>query len=120
LTLARLYENTGELKKAQALYAEILQANADSTVALRGLARIAESEKRLSEAIGYWQQLQKAVRGGDAPWYEANYEVARLTQAMGKKQDSCAQLEQMKPAMPGLSDADLRKKLDELYKQVCG
>jgi TolA-binding protein len=119
LTLARLYENSGELKKAQALYTESLQANADSPAALRGLARIAESEKRLGDAIGYWQQLEKAVRGGDAPWYEANYEVARLTQAMGKKQESCNQLEQIKPAMPGLSDADLRKKLDQLYKQVC-
>ena len=119
LTLARLYENTGELPKAQGLYSEILQANANSPVALRGLARIAESEKHLPEAIGYWQQLGKAVRAGDAPWYESNYEVARLTLAMGKKQESCDQLGQLKPAMPGLSDADLRKKLDELYKQSC-
>jgi len=120
LTLARLYENTGDLKKASALYSETLQANANSTAALRGLARIAEAEKRLPDAIGYWQQLGKAVRAGDAPWYESTYEVARLTQAMGKKHESCDQLEQLKPAMPGLSDADLRKKLDELYKQACG
>lgn len=120
LTLARLYENSGDLKKASALYTETLQANATSTAALRGLGRIAEAEKRLPEAIGLWQQLGKAVKAGDAPWYESNYEVARLTQAMGKKKESCDQLEQLKPAMPGLSDADLRKKLDELYKQVCG
>ena len=87
---------------------------------MRGLGRIAEAEKQLPDAIGYWQQLGKAVRAGDAPWYESSYEVARLTQAMGKKKESCDQLEQLKPAMPGLSDADLRKKLDELYKQVCG
>lgn len=120
VTLARLYENTGDLKKASALYTESLQANANSAAALRGLGRIAEAEKRLPEAIGFWQQLGKAVKAGDAPWYESNYEVARLTQAMGKKKESCDQLEQLKPAMPGLSDADLRKKLDDLYKQVCG
>ena len=120
LTLARLYENTGDLKKAAALYTETLQANANSAAALRGLGRIAEAEQRLPDAIGYWQQLGKAVRAGDAPWYESTYEVARLTQAMGKKKESCDQLKQLKPAMPGLSDADLRKKLDELYKQVCG
>jgi len=119
LTLARLYENTGDLQKASALYSETLQANANSAAALRGLGRIAEAEKRLPDAITYWQQLGKAVRAGDAPWYESNYEVARLTQAMGKKKESCDQLEQLKPAMPGLSDADLRKKLDALYKQVC-
>ena len=120
LTLARLYENTGDLKRASTLYTETLQANANSAAALRGLGRIAEAEKRLPDAIGYWQQLGKGVRAGDAPWYESNYEVARLTQAMGKNKESCDQLEQLKPAMPGLSDADLRKKLDELYKQVCG
>jgi len=120
LTLARLYENTGDLKKSAALYTETLQANAGSGAALRGLGRIAEAEKRFGDALGYWQTLGKAVRAGDVPWYEANYEVARLTNAMGKKKESCDQLEQMKPAMPGLSDADLRKKLDELYKQVCG
>jgi TolA-binding protein len=119
LTLARLYENAGDLQKATALYTETLQTNPNSAAALRGLARIAEAEKRLPEAINYWQQLGKAVRAGDPPWYESNYEVARLTQASGKKKESCDQLEQLKPAMPGLSDADLRKKLDALYKQVC-
>ena len=119
LTLARLYENTGDLTKAAALYTEGLQANASSLAALRGLGRIAEAEKRLPDALGYWQQLGKAVRPGDAPWYEASYQVARLTDAMGKKPESCAQLQQLKPAMPGLSDADLRQRLDDLYKQVC-
>ncbi|HXQ23828.1 MAG TPA: tetratricopeptide repeat protein [Candidatus Acidoferrales bacterium] len=120
LTLARLYENTGELEKAAALYSEALQSNGNSSAALRGLGRIAESEKRFADAVGYWRQLGKTVRAGDAPWYESNYEVARLTQAMGKKKEACDQLEELKPAMPGLSDADLRKKLDELYKQACG
>jgi len=119
LTLARLYENTDQLKKAADLYGEILHANGDSTAALRGLGRIAEVEKRLPDALGYWQQLTKLMRGGDVGWYESQFEVARLTQAMGKKQESCEQLEQLKPAMPGLSDADLRKQLDTLYQQVC-
>lgn len=119
LTLARLYENTGEFDKSAALYAEILKANSTSPVALRGLGRIAEAQHRLADALGYWQQLAKTVRPGDAPWYEGSYQVARLTQAMGRKKESCDLLEQIKPAMPGLSDADLRTKLDSLYQQAC-
>ena len=119
LTLARLYENTGELDKSAALYTEILEANSSSPIALRGLARIAEAQNRLANAVNYWQQLAKAFRPGDAPWYEGSYQVARLTHAMGKKKESCNLLEEMKPAMPGLSDADLRQKLDNLYQQVC-
>jgi TolA-binding protein len=119
LTLARLYENTGELDKSAALYAEILKTNASSPIALRGLGRIAEAQNRLADAANYWQQLAKTVRPGDAPWYEGSYQVARLTRAMGRKKESCALLEEMKPAMPGLSDADLRQKLDNLYQQTC-
>lgn len=119
LTLARLYENTGELDKSAGLYREILTTNPNSPPALRGLGRIAETQRRLPDAIKYWQQLASAVHPGDAPWYEGNYEVARLTQAMGKKKETCELLEQLKPTMPGLSDADLRQKLDTLYQQAC-
>ncbi len=119
LTLARLYENTGELDKSAALYREILAASPNSPLALRGLGRIAETQRRYPEAIQYWQQLAGAVRPGDAPWYEGNYQVARLTDVTGKKKESCQLLQQLKPAMPGLSDADLRQKLDTLYQQVC-
>jgi tetratricopeptide (TPR) repeat protein len=119
LTVGHLYENAGEWQKAAAIYTKILQGNANSQAAMRGLARTAEAEKRPADAIGYWQQLGKTVRPGDAPWYEATYQVARLTEVMGRKKDACDQLEQLKPAMPGLNDAELRKKLDELYQQAC-
>jgi len=119
LTLARLYENTGEAQKAESLYREALTNSTDSLPALRGLARITEAEKKLPDALGFWQQLSKAARPGDAPWYEGQYEVARLTNALGKQQESCDQLQKLKPAMPGLSDVELRGKLDDLYKQVC-
>ena len=119
LTLARLYENTGELKKAADLYGEALAAKGDSLSALRGLGRIAETDKRLAEAQGYWQQFLKTSRPGDAPWYEGQYQIARLTNVQGRKKESCDLLDQLKPNMPGLSDIELRGKLDELYKQVC-
>ncbi|HVN85870.1 MAG TPA: tetratricopeptide repeat protein [Candidatus Binatia bacterium] len=119
LTLARLYEGSDELEKADALYGEILSADGNSLAALRGRARIAEAQKNLPGALGYWQQFAKVVRPGDLPWYESSYEIARLTFATGKKDKCCDQLDQLKPAMPGLTDADLRTKLDELYKRAC-
>jgi len=119
LTKARLYETTGEPQKAAVLYEAVVRDNPQSLAALRGLGRIAETDGRLPAAVGYWQQIVTAARPGDAPWYEGRYEVARLTQAMGKPRESCTQLQELKPAMPGLGDADLRKKFDELYRLVC-
>ncbi|MBI4517395.1 MAG: hypothetical protein HY699_16450 [Deltaproteobacteria bacterium] len=119
LTLARLYEGAQELGKADGLYQEVLSAEPNSLAALRGLARIAEANRNPSGALSHWQRIAKTVRPGDLPWYEAAYETARLTLATGKADKSCAQLTELKPAMPGLSDADLRNKLSELYKRAC-
>jgi len=119
LTLARLYQDSDDFPKATGLYQQVLNGDGNSLTALRGLARIAESEHQLGGALGYWQRFTKVVRPGDLPWYEGSYEVARLTLATGKKDQSCDQLNQLKPAMPGLTDADLRGKLDQLYKQAC-
>ncbi|HUI26830.1 MAG TPA: tetratricopeptide repeat protein [Candidatus Kryptonia bacterium] len=119
LTLARLYEGSDEPEKARALYEEILTADGNSLTALRGLARIAEAQNNLPAALGYWQRFGKVVRPGDLPWYESSYEIARLTFATGKKDKCCEQLDQLKPAMPGLTDADLHTKLNDLYKRAC-
>lgn len=119
LTQARLYENTGQPDKAAALYQKVLEANGSSLTALRGLARIAEGEKRLPQALEYWRKLAAQARPGDLPWYEANYEVARVSQLQGDKQGACRTLTELRPAMPGLSDAELRQKLTALYDQVC-
>lgn len=119
LTLGRLYENTGELDKSAALYRECLEANPGLLPAMRGLARIAEAQQRLPEALAQWQSFTKTTRGGDLTWYEGNYETARLTEATGHKKEACNQLDQLKPAMPGLTDADLRAKLNQLYEKAC-
>ena len=119
LTLARLYENTAEPGKAAALYSEILKRNVNSLTALRGLGRTAEAQHQIADALRYWQQLTAAVRPGDVPWYEGSYQIARLKHSAGETQQACELLEQLKPAMPGLSDADLREQLDALYEQAC-
>lgn len=119
LTLARLYENTGQLDKAKGLYTEVMDTKGESSSALRGLGRIAEKQQRLDDALGYWRKLVAGTRPGDFPWYESSYEVARLTSAIGRPEEACKQLEELKPTMPGLSDADLRGKLDGLYKGTC-
>jgi Tfp pilus assembly protein PilF len=119
LTLARLRENTGDLDGAAALYAEMLQGEKVSTSALRGLARIAEEKGDLGTALEYWRKLGEAVRPGDVPWFESHYEQARVTDLRGDKAGSCAILEKLRPAMPGLSDQDLRGKLTGLYDRVC-
>lgn len=119
LTLARLYENTGAEEPARALYEQILADEPEALAPLRALARIAESRGDLDGARQYWERYARAARPGDAPWYEGAYQLARLEHAKGETRAACARLEQLKPAMPGLSDAELRQQLDSLYRQAC-
>ncbi len=119
LTLARLYQQTGERAKARALYEAVLAADNGSSAALRGLAQLAEEESQLPRAIEFWGRYAAQTRPGDLPWYDAQYELARVTVAAGNAKDACALLESLRPAMPGLRDADLRAKLARLYAQAC-
>lgn len=119
LTLARLRENAGDLDAAAKLYAEVLAGEKVSTTALRGLARIAEERGNLDEAKQQWVRLGEAVRPGDLPWYESHFEQARLDDKQGNGAAACELLEGLRPAMPGLTDQDLRSKLSELYDRVC-
>ncbi len=119
LTLAHLYESTDESQQAETLYKEVLARTDGSLPALRGLARLAEAHQDAAGAADYWKRYTAATRPGDAPWYEGQYQQARLLVARGDKKGGCAMLEQLRPAMPGLSDADLRQKLNDLYQQAC-
>lgn len=120
LTMARLSESTGDLGRAASMYEEILRANPNSLASLHGLARIAETRNDTKTALDYWKRYTEAAHPGDAPWYRGHYQQARLTFARGDGERSCEMLTDLRPAMPGLGDAELRRKLSELYDQVCG
>ena len=59
------------------------------------------------------------MRPGDRPWYEGHYQQARIAFRRNDAKAACAMLEELRPAMPGLSDMDLRAQLTELYGQAC-
>ncbi len=119
LTLARLYENTGDLERAEQLYRTALAAKPNSLPLLRSLARLVEARGQRDEALELWKRYTQTARPGDAPWYEGQYQLARLDHEAGAMKAACARLRDLKPAMPGLSDQELRARLDALYQEAC-
>jgi hypothetical protein len=91
-----------------------------SLASIRGLADIADKTNDRKTALDYWKRYTDVAQPGDAPWYRGHYQQARLTFASGDGERSCAMLTELRPAMPGLGDAELRRQLSELYDQVCG
>ncbi len=119
LAMAHLQENSGDLAGAAQMFAAALAADPNNLVALRGLARIEEAQGKRAEAQARWATYTSRSRPGDPGWFQGEYQQARLELAGGKKAESCARLSKLRPAMPGLSDADLRRDLTTLYDQAC-
>jgi tetratricopeptide (TPR) repeat protein len=119
LTLARLYLETGETEKAKQAYEQVLAADPKSVVALKGLARLAETAKQ-PNAVDAWVRYGAVTTPGDPAWYDAQYEIARAALAAGDKKRSCDILTQVKTAIIGLGDKDLRQKLNQLFGEACG
>lgn len=119
LTLARLYESAGDNKAAEAVYQDILHEDGNAPLALRGLARIAEQRGDLASAADFWKSLSDAARPGDRPWYEGHYQQARITARRGDTKSACERLENLRPAMPGLGDAELRAEINDFFARTC-
>lgn len=119
LAMAHLQENSGDLDGAAQMFAAALATDPNNLVALRGLARIEEAQGKRAEAQARWATYTARSRPGDPGWFQGEYQQARLELAGGKKADSCQRLTKLRPAMPGLTDADLRRDLTTLYEQAC-
>ena len=116
---AQLQEATGDLAAAQASYAAILAADPNALLALRGLARVAETRGDLKTAQAHWADYTKKSRPGDPGWFQGEYQQARLLVAAGDKKAACQRLDDLRASMPALSDADLRRDFGALYEKAC-
>jgi tetratricopeptide (TPR) repeat protein len=120
LAVARLQESTNNWPAAAAIYREVLQGDANSLVAMRGLANAEAAQGKSAEALALWATYTEKSRPGDLSWFRGQYEQARLLVASGDKQKSCDLLTTLRPSMPGLTDDDLRTQFNDLHKQACG
>jgi hypothetical protein len=120
LAMAALRESTNDWAGAARIYHQVLAADPNSLLAVRGLARAAEAQGQTAEALKQWAAYGAKTRPGDLPWYQSEYQQARLQLAAGDKQAACARLTKLRPAMPGLTDADLKRQLNEVYGKACG
>jgi len=117
---AQLKEATGDLAAAAAIYRAMIAADPNAMLALRSLARVTEAQGHNAEAQALWADYAKKSRPGDLGWFQGEYQQARLQFAAGDAKGACARLSELKPAMPALSDDDLRRDLGALYAKACG
>lgn len=90
MQLARLYENTGELKWAEMHYTIALEQRPGYPYALAGLGNIAEANGDLVKAIHYYQQADSILLD-----YSFKEKLASLYERKGESQKANALMEEV-------------------------
>ncbi|GIW40697.1 MAG: hypothetical protein KatS3mg076_1274 [Candidatus Binatia bacterium] len=117
---AELYEENGQWQEAAQLYRRLGDHPRLGRRALAGLGRVLERSGDFEGAETAWRALAERSSPGDAVWYEARYEVARLLVARNKADEACKFLRDLRPAWVGLGNPELRRKFEELRSSACG
>ena len=105
IQLARLYENTGDLKNAEMHYTIALQNRPAYAYAYAGLARIATADSDFKTAAHYYLQADSLVND-----YSIKEELADVYKAMGAG-ETAAQL--ANSIIKGMNDAAAKEKKDD-------
>ncbi len=85
IQLARLYENTGDLKNAEMHYTIALQSRPGYAYAFAGLARVATAAKDFTKAVGLYLQADSLVND-----YAIKEELADTYKAAGENEKAAA------------------------------
>ena len=119
LAIAQLRESTNDWAGA----AKIYERDAGRRPELAGRpARPGESrggagpDRRGAGALGSLRRQRTTRRPA---WYQSEYQQARLNSPRATRPAACDRLTKLRPAMPGLTDTDLKRELNDVYAKAC-
>jgi len=117
--LGQAYMATGQEPKAEAIFHQVVKADAASPDANAGLARIAQSKKDLKDAVTLWTTVESTAAESDNQWYEAKYNIAEIYSEQGNVQGACSKLAQTRAEHPGLGSKEMEMKWNALQTKLC-
>ncbi|WP_375435583.1 tetratricopeptide repeat protein [uncultured Hymenobacter sp.] len=85
ITLGHLYENTGDLQRAEQQYRESLSERPGYSYALAGLGRVEKARRKYPEAIAYFQKARATVK--DYAFADELTDLYRLNNEPAKAQE---------------------------------
>ncbi len=117
--LGQAYMATGQEPKAEAIFQQVVKADAASPDANAGLARIAQSKHNLKDAVTLWTTVESTAAESDNQWYEAKYNIAEIYSEQGNLQGACSKLAQTRAEHPGLGSKEMEAKWNALQTKLC-
>ena len=110
----------GHTDRAGQIYEELLKRTPDSAEALYQLGKIYEGQGRWDAALDVWRRYSNGVESGSKPWFESRYRIAMAHKYMGRAKEACEVITMMRVLHPDPKDPEVKAKLLNLEKEVCG
>ncbi len=117
--LGQAYMATGQEPKAEAIFNEVVKADAASPDANAGLARIAQAKNDYKDAVTLWTNVESTAAESDNLWYDAKYNIAIIYSAQGNTQGACSKLAQTRAEHPSLGTPEMAAKWNALQRKLC-
>jgi len=117
--LGQAYIAMGDVDNAQAIFNQVVKADAGSPDANAGLARIAQAKKDYKDAVELWTRVESVAAESDDLWYEAKYNVAAIYAAQGNIKGACDKLAVTRSEHPSLGTPEMKLQWDALQRRIC-
>jgi len=117
--LGKAYLALGDEPKAQAIFNQVVKADAASPDANAGLATIAQAKKDYKDAVTLWTNVENTAAESDNLWYEAKYNIAVIYAAQGNVPGACSKLAQTRAEHPTLGTPEIAGRWNTLQRKIC-
>ena len=117
--LGKAYLALGDQPKAQAVFNQVVKADAASPDANAGLAMIAQAKGDNKDAVTLWTNVENTAAESDNLWYEAKYHIAEIYAAQGNTQGACSKLAQTRAEHPNLGTPEIQARWNTLQRKLC-
>ena len=117
--LGQAYAALGQTDKAEAMFAEVVKADAASPDANAGLARIAQSRKDYKSALDLWSRVEATAAQSDNLWYQAKYNMAEILATEGNVAGACNKLAATRSEHPSLGSPQMKAQWLDLQNKLC-
>jgi len=105
--------------RAEAVFNQVLRADAGSPDANAGLARIAQTRKDYKDALDLWGRVESVAAESDPLFYESKYNMAEIFADEGKVRSACGKLTETRTEHPNLGSPAMKAQWGELQHKLC-
>src|SRR5579863_762570 len=117
--LGQAYLALDQTEKAEAIFTQVVKADAGSPDANAGLARVAQLRKNYKDALELWSRVESVAAESDPLFYQAKYNMAEIFAQEGHVSTACSKLTATRNEHPSLGSPEMKAQWGVLQHKLC-